>query len=174
MRKGILLAAAAAAALFAGLLTAPAASADGETVVTIGPGQYSGSFEHPTGTISVGGGTISARCVASSAKGSPVFETPSCVTKKITCPATAAYCSMVLNFRENALRGPVVVGAAFSYVGTVAFVGNIQAYNCPQAFSCGAKELYAISPGTTLQSAVFNFSSPNYPNIFNQVSLTVH
>ena len=158
------------------VVSASPANADGDTVITIGPSQYSGGFDHPTGTVSIGGGTISARCTAIAVKGSATFQTPACVTKKITCPATATICTMILNFRESALRGPVYVGAALVlYSGAASYVSSIQAYNCPQAFSCGARQFYLVAAGTTLQSAVFNTAyAPNYPNVFNQVTLTVH
>src|SRR4051794_30896872 len=108
MRKALLMAAVTAAAMIASLFAwASSASADGNTVLNLGPGQYTTDFSHPTGTLSVGGGTVSARCSSSAFKGNAVNNTPKCATRVITCPATSASCSVVVNAQENALRGPV-------------------------------------------------------------------
>jgi hypothetical protein len=177
MRRRLLVSAAlAAAAVVAVLLPTSSASADGTTVVTIGPGQYTLGFTHPTGTISVGGGTISARCTAQADKGSAALQTPGCATRAIACPATATSCSVVWNGRESALRGPVAVNGLIVISGGWATSSYISPYNCPQQYSCGARLLFTgIPPGSVIQAGLENVAfSPNFPNVFNQVTLTVH
>src|SRR2546421_6662522 len=152
MRKFVLLAAAVSAATAAALFVGTSsANADGSTVFNLGPGQYSIGFTHPTGTISVSGGTISARCSASSLKGSAAFNTPQCVTRPIKCPVTATSCAVVANIRESALRGPVQVAGGLLFIGgSYTASAVVQPYNCPQAYSCGTRVPFAcITPRTT-------------------------
>jgi len=175
MRKRLLLSAAlAAATLVALMMPSWSASADGSTVITLGPGQYSIGFTHPTGTLSIGGGTISARCTAQAVKGSALFGTPGCATRVITCPLTASSCSVVWNGRESALRGPVALNGPINISGGYSGWTYLNAYNCPQAYTCGARILITgIMPGATVQAALQNVGfNPNFPNVFNQITLT--
>ena len=177
-RKVVTLIATGAAALSASLvIAATPATADGSIIVNIGPGQYNGTFTHPTGTLSVGGGTISARCAAKSFKGSSVFLTPKCTTRVTTCPATATSCSVVANLQEGAARGPVLIGGSISFTGgSYTSVTVLQPYNCPKANACGTRVRFnGVAPGTSVQLAGFNaFYNPNLPGMFAQTSMTVH
>jgi len=172
MRKLALLAAATAAALIAALFVGSSANADGSTVITAGPNQYSAGFEHPTGTISVGGGTTSARCTATAFKGSNVTGTPKCVTKQISCPVTAPSCTIVWTAQENALRGPVAFGAGLLITGGVNGAAVLSPYSCPKPYSCSLKYAINVTPGSTLQAGVVNLTTPNYPSVFTQIQLT--
>jgi hypothetical protein len=176
MRRRILIAAAGAAAITAALiLPISSASADGTTVISAGPAQYSIGFQHPTGTISVAGGTISARCSAASFKGSAVFKTPRCVTRTIKCPVTAtAGCSVIWTLQENAVRGPVAVAGQVLFSGSVGAITQIQPYNCPQPNTCGLKwKIAGISAGETMTSSAFNIVfNPSFPSLFDQLELT--
>ena len=177
MRRRLLLAAAASAATIAALLVpASSASADGSIVITAGPSQYTLAYTHPTGTITVSGGTISARCTAQSFKGSSFFKTPRCTTRKIFCPLTATSCSLAVNFQENAARGPVVFVAGVSIVGSNSGVTSTpEPYNCPGAVNCGWRfDIDTLAPGTSVQSQIVNLSNANYPNVFAQTELTVN
>jgi hypothetical protein len=175
MRKRILLAAASVAAMsVALLLPMSSASADGTTVITAGPSQYTLGFTHPTGTLTVSGGTISARCTAAAFKGSHVTATPRCTTRKVTCPITAVNgCAVVVNFQENALRGPVAFVAGSSVTGFTGFA-TLSPYNCPQAFNCSWKFAVGLNPGGTIQSQILNILDPNYVTVFAQNTLTVN
>jgi len=178
MRKRLLLSAVVAAAtLVTMMLPMSPAHADGTTVLTIGPGQYTLGFTHPTGTISVGGGTISARCTAQSAKGRAALATPRCDTRPVVCPAFANSCSFIWNLRESALRGPVVVGGGllFSSVPGGYTLTVLSPYNCPQPFTCGTRWLIdGVAPGSPVFSSAVNLANPNFPNVFSQVSLYIH
>jgi hypothetical protein len=176
MRRRLLLAAAVAAATITALLTtAASASADGTTVITAGPAQYTLGFTHPTGTLSVGGGTINARCTASSFVGSPLFGTPRCTTRKVTCPTTSTFCDLAINFQENALRGPVAFVAGASFVGSIGLVTQPEPYNCPGLYNCGWRiNVGFMSPGTTVQLQIINFTKAGLPNVFAQATLTVN
>jgi hypothetical protein len=177
MRKFLLLAAATAAALLAGLFVpASSANADGETVFIAGPAQYNVGFLHPTGTIFIGGGTISARCAATSFKGNPVFLTPKCETRAVTCPMTASSCSIDWNARESALRGPVSWNGGVTFTNGPTPAGTIvHAYDCPQPNSCSVLvHGDGVTPGTVMQSAIWNDSTANYPTVFTQITITVH
>src|SRR5439155_23860233 len=165
-----------AASVVALMLPMSSASADGTTVITAGPGQYTVGYSHPTGTISIGGGTISARCTAQSAKGSATLFTPRCATRTIYCPTTANSCSLIWNARESALRGPVQFGGGLLFISTgTVTITNLSPYNCPQAFSCGLRWFVTgVAPGSYVLSQVVNVASPNYPNVFDQVTLYVN
>src|SRR5581483_3001689 len=119
---------------------------------------------------------ISARCTASAVKGSATLLTPQCATRVISCPATATSCSVVVNVRESAVRGPeyVIAGVSLSSGYTSATV--LTPYNCPQLFSCGTRvQLNGLTPGETVQLGVANaLFAPNYPVVFGQLSLTAH
>jgi hypothetical protein len=161
-------------ALLSALGTVPA-HADGTTVITSGPAEYTLGFTHPTGTLAVGGGTVSARCAAVSAKGSPVFATPRCTTRQVTCPVTATSCSLAVNFQENALRGPVAFVAGIAIAGGFGGVTTPQPYNCPGAYNCGWRlNIAFLAPGTIVQAQILNISSANFPSLFAQTTLTVH
>jgi hypothetical protein len=175
MRKFALLAAAAAiAAAFVVPLTF--AQADGSNILQLGPGQYTANFTHPTGTLAVGGGTISARCVATAAHGNAETGAPVCVTRVVTCPASATSCDLIWSAQESALRGPVAVDGFIDIGGPYGGPTFVSPYNCPQANACGAKLLYTgLAAGTSVQSEVFNIApSTTLPSVANQISLTVH
>jgi hypothetical protein len=157
------------------LVAAPPASADGTILITAGPAQYRLSYTHPTGTITVAGGTISARCTAQSFVGSAFFATPRCSTRLISCPTTANYCTLALSFQENAVRGPVEFAAgAIASSGSFALYTEQQPYNCPQANNCGWRVHFGyMSPGATIQIAIVNLRNNNYPNVFAQASITI-
>jgi hypothetical protein len=175
MRKALLVAAATAAAMLATLFAwTSSASADGNTVVNLGPGTYTTDFSHPTGTLTLGGGTTSARCSSSAFVGNATNHTPKCATRVITCPVTASYCTLVVNAQENALRGPVAFGAALNLVGPAVFVSVDKAYNCPQAYSCGTKVTFLLGPGTTAQGGIQSFGTPGWPVTFIQLTSTAH
>lgn len=174
MRKFAIFATTTAVALVVALLLPSTARADGSTVITVGPGQYDLTFTHPTGTVSVGGGTISARCTAFSVKGSPVYLTPRCTTRPIGCPTTAAFCSVVWNGAETAARGPVAFGGGVLWFGAISNFHFISPYNCPQPVTCGARFGFDVGPGTYGLSQVVNIASPNYVTVFNQVTVTIH
>ena len=175
MRKFVLIPAAVAAAMLLALLVPSPASADGTTVISIGPSQYTIGFQHPTGTISVGGGTISARCTAGSVKASAFYLTPQCVTRLIACPVTASSCSVVVNIHESALRGPVWVAGTLVLSGGYTSSTVLTPYNCPGAYSCGTRIRFdGLTPGETLQLGTFNvIDAPNYATVFGQLTLTV-
>ena len=177
MRKFVLLAITAIAGLVASMLLATSARADGNTVVTAGPGQYTLGFTHPTGTLSIGGGTTSARCTAAAAKGNAFLGTPRCTTRKITCPFTApSYCSVVVNMQDSALRGPVAfVGGASIGGGIIpGSFTTISPYNCPQANVCTWKFGFSIHKFGTVQLQILNITNDNYPIVFAQATSTAH
>jgi hypothetical protein len=176
MRRRLLLAAAVGAATIAALLVpASPASADGSIVITAGPSQYTLAYTHPTGTITISGGTISARCTAQSFKGSSLFKTPRCTTRKIACPTTATSCSLAVNFQENAVKGPVYFVAGAVVSGSPSGLTQEEPYNCPGVVNCGWRFSYAtLAPGATVQAQIINLSNANYPNVFAQTELTVN
>jgi hypothetical protein len=174
MRKFVLLSAAVVVAVVAAMLVPSSASADGTTVITIGPGQYSVGYIHPTGTVTVSGGTISARCTGQSAVGSATYSTPQCATHATACPASANYCSVVGNFQENALRGQAgFFGITFINNGTYSNY-TVQKYNCPAAYSCVWRWTADLTAGTVVSSEIFNYENNSFPNVFLQTTLTVH
>jgi len=175
MRKHLLIVATAIAAMFVAVLVPTSAHADGSTVINLGPGQYNVGFTHPTGTVTIGGGTISARCTAAAAKGSSVLLTPQCTTKPIRCPVSSAGCAVVFALQESALRGPVAVsGNVLVTGGSGAFDAVLQPYSCPQPNTCGTRVRDLFTPGTTIQLTTFNIAvGPNFPIVFSQATLTV-
>lgn len=176
MRKRILLAAAAVAAMSVALmLPTSSAGADGTTVITAGPAQYTLGYTHPTGSVSIGGGTVSARCTAASFVGNSVLGTPRCTTRKVACPLTASFCSLAVNVQENALRGPVAFVAGYTIVGGASGFSTQEAYNCPGANNCGWRTAWAVvAPGSTVQSQVINFLKAGAVSVFSQTTFTVH
>lgn len=173
MRKFAILVATAVAAVLAALLV-PANSSAATPPIFIGHGGTYIQQGNPSGTVTVSGGTIYARCSNSAISGT--YGRPQCTTHGIACPATANTCTLTVGFTDA-----TPAGVAWAYGG--AYLYNFQTYtgsqilsqyNCPAQGACGERyQIFGVNGGAVAYGVVVNEARNAFPTAAVQVTWTV-